>query len=618
MRQSPTPVPPPPRPEVLGELAYLSVQRDGDGTVLHRPAEGGWRDVDATEFLTSVTRLARGLIAAGVGLGDRVLVAAPGGYERTLVVFAVWAAGGVVVEVPPNCSPGLLRRALRDSRPAVAVLRDQRQTRVAASLQHELVDLGRVWTVDDAGLEAIAKPGAYMDGTAVRFRVEESTAQDTALIHYTVTPQRRVRGAVLTHRNLLAAAGAAVDRLAPVLASMPAGAATTLLGPRTGGLASCSAVVAGVLAGVRVGFAHPEQVFAHQVREFAPTLLVTDAAFLTRVYEVERSRARQGGWDGAQGFEAATRLAVDLGRKKRRPWQRMSRAIYDWAFARVRDALGGQVRAAVCVPGGLEPRLAYFYEGLGIPVLEGFGLAQTGGVAALTVPGQPRPGTVGPAVDGVELKTADDGEVLVRGPGVFAGYHNAVQEDTQVLPDGWLATGRLGELDEQGYLTVREAVPQVRSGREAEVPAVGVVTDGTARSATADYVDLETQLLAHPLISQVIVLGEGRPYATALITLKRDQLEYWRLINNLPLSTPLEQIALAPEVGAEIRRVVEEVNNGVPPELMIRAFHVLPEEFSQASGLLLPSGRLRRDAVLRAFADEIEALYAPPSIEEGR
>jgi len=143
-----------------------------------------------------------------------------------------------------------------------------------------------------------------------------------------------------------------------------------------------------------------------------------------------------------------------------------------------------------------------------------------------------------------------------------------------------------------------------------EPPAVGKVV-------AADYAVLEARLLEHPLISQAIVLGEGRPYATALITLKRDQLEYWRLVNNMPLTTPLEQVALTPEVGEEIRRVVEEINQGMPPELTIRAFHVLPEEFTPASGLLLPSGRLRRDAVLRAFAEEIEALYAPSSQEEG-
>lgn len=620
MRQSRTPDSPLPRPEVLGELVYLCAQRDGDDTVLQRPVEDGWRDVGATEFLTSVTKLAKGLIAAGVSRGDRVLVAVPDGYERTLLALAVWAAGGVVVWLPPRCSPGLLRWALRDSRPAVAVLRDQRQARVAASLQHELVDLGRVWTLDGAGLEAIAKPGAYMDGTAVRFRVEEGSAQDTALIYYTTTARRRVRGAVLSHRNLIAAASAALQRLSPLLRDLPPGEAVTLLGPGTPGFVGCVAAVAGILGGVRIAFAHPGQSLAHQVRECAPTLLVADAAFLTGVYEVERSRAQQqGGWDGAQGFETATRLAVDLGQKKRRPWQRMSRAIYDWAFARVRDALGGRVRAVLCPQGGLEPRMAHYYEGLGISVLEGFGLVQTGGLVTLTVPGECRPGTVGPALDGTEVKTADDGEVLVRGPGVFTGYHNAVGDSEQVLPDGWLATGWLGDLDEQGHLSLRGRRDSLRPRGAAELPpVVGQVVEAPARAVTADYAALETRLLEHPLISQVIVLGEGRPYATALITLKREQLEYWRLVNNLPLSVPVEQIALTPEVGAEIRRAVEEVNNGMPPELTIRAFHVLPEEFSQASGLLLPSGRLRRDAVLRAFAEEIEALYEPPPLDRGR
>ena len=619
MRQSRIPDSPLSRPDVLGELAYLCAERDGDRVVLQLPTEDGWRDVTATELLTSVTKLAKGLIAAGVAHGDRVLLTAPDGHERTLLTLAVWAVGGAAVWVPSRCSPKLLQWTLRDSRPVAAVLRDQRQARVAAPLQRELVDLGRIWTLDEADLDAIAKPGAYMDGTAVRFRIEETSAQAPALLHYTATARRRVRAAVLTHRNLLSAASATLARLSPLLQSIPPGEASTLLGPQTQGFAACATVVAALLEGVRTAFARPDRPFAHQVRDYAPTLLVTDAAFLTRVYEVERSRAQQqGGWDGAQGFEAATRLAVDLGQKKRRPWQRMSRAIYDWAFARVRDALGGRLRAAVCLQGGLEPRMAYYYAGLGIPVLEGFGLVETGGLATLAAPGEPRPGTAGPALDGTEVKTTADGEVLLRGPGVFTGYHGAVRENDQAPADGWLATGWLGEVDDHGYLALRgrrRGAPH----RGAELPpVVGVVTDASARPATPDYADLEAQLLAHPLISQALVLGEGRPYATALITLKRDQLEYWRLVNNLPLSVPLEQVALTPEVGAEIRRAVEEVNNGLPAEMAIRAFHVLPEEFSQASGLLLPSGRLRRDAVLRAFAEEIEALYTPPSIEGGR
>ncbi|TDQ46352.1 AMP-dependent synthetase/ligase [Actinorugispora endophytica] len=652
MRQSRSPVSPLPSPGVLGELVYSSSRSaDGERTAFHRPVAGdGWRDVGATEFLSAVTRLARGLIAAGVGRGDRVLVAAAAGYEQTLVTFGVWAAGGVVVWVPPGCSPGLLRRVLRDSRPAAAVVRSREHARVVASLQHELVDLGRTWQLDEAGLEGIAKPGAYMDASAVRFRVEECRPDDAAVICYTATPQRRVRGAVLTHRNLLVSGRALVGRLEPVLADMGEGRAVTLLGPGADGVAGYGVLVACMLGGVRVGFAREDADFAHQVREFSPTLLVADAPFLTRTYELERTRSKEGGWDGVQAFKAATQLAVEIDKKGRRgAWQRVSRALYEWAYTRVKDALGGGVRVVVCPQGGLEPRLTHFYGGAGVPVLEGFGLVQTGGFVTLNVPGAHRPGTVGPALDGVELRVSDSGEVMVRGVCVFAGYHNAARDTDRALRDGWLATGWLGEVDGEGRLVVRgprrarpaaaarsaEPSPELpvaptsaavvaAASAAADVPAAagavvtGAVVDSGGEGVLPDFVALETRLLSHPLISQVIVLSENRPYATALITLKRDQLEYWRLVNGHPLSTPLEQIAFAPEMGAEIRRAVEEVNSSVSPESMIRAFHVLPEEFSPSSGLLLPSGRLRRDAVLRAFAEEIESLYAVPPTGERR
>lgn len=623
MRQSRASVSSLPGPGVLGELVYLGARRGGGEEVaFHRPVGDGWRDVGATEFLTEVARIGRGFIAAGVGRGDRVLVVAEPGYEQTLVVFAVWAVGGVVVWVPAGCSAGLLRRVLRDSHPVAAVVRRPEHARVVVSLQQELVDLGRTWLLDEEGLEGIAKPGAYMDSSAVRSRVEECGPDDVAVVCYTVTSRRRVRGAVLTHRNLLVSARALVGRLEPVLGGWGAGEAVTLVGPGVGGVAGFGLVVACVLAGVRVGFVREGADFGGEVREFGPTLLVADADFLARTYARERARSRERGWDGEQAFEAATQLAVEID-KRGRPgaWQRVSRALYEWAFARVREALGGRVRVVVCVQGGLEPRLTRFYGGAGMPVLEGFGLVQAGGLVALNVPGAHRPGTVGPAVEGVELGVSGSGEVLVRGECVFAGYHGAVRDSGEVVREGWLATGWLGELDGEGSLVVRGPV-RVRGGGGAGTGAGGVpvpaggggagvgVDAGPGGERVPDFVVLETRLLSHPLISQVIVLAEGRPYATALVTLKRDQLEYWRLVNGLPLSMPLEQVAAVPELGAEIRRAVEEVNSSVPPESMIRAFHVLPEEFSPASGLLLPSGRLRRDAVLRAFAEEIDSLYA--------
>ncbi|GLU48191.1 AMP-binding protein [Nocardiopsis ansamitocini] len=622
------------RPESLGELVYWAAARSAAGPVFDRLSGEGWDGVSATAFLTEVTGVAKGLIAGGVSSGDRVLVAARSGYEQVVAAWAVWAVRGVVVSVPGGCAPGLLRRVARLTRPAAAVVQTQAQARVMGELQQELVDLGRTFTLESGGVEAAVKTGAYMDGTAVRLRVDECRGDDPALVCFTVTRDRLVRGAVLTHANVLAGVFGVVERLSPAVTGLAAGDASTLVRGGAGGFEPLAVAAACLWSGVRMGFgrAVDHVGFGEDMRRYRPSVPVVGADFLAWLYEWEKGKTKEGGWDGVQMFNAATQLAVDYDKQGKRgargAWQRMSRAMYEWAYGRLKEALGGRVRVIVCPMGGLEARLTHFYAGAGLPVLEGAGLVQAGGAVAWNVWGAHRPGTVGAPLSGVEVGVSDGGELLVRGPGVFSGYYGDAQESGVALADGWLVSGLLGGVQESGDVVVRErrrahfAAPR-RGPAELEraAPARGAVVarvEGmgveSGEGGVPDFVSLETRLLSHPLISQVIVLAEGRPYVSALITLKREQLEYWRLVNGHPLSTPLSEIAFAPELGVEIRRAVEDVNTSVSAGSAIRAFHVLPEEFSPSSGLLLPSGRLRRDAVLRAFAEEIEALYAgPPS-----
>ncbi|MFC3994292.1 AMP-dependent synthetase/ligase [Nocardiopsis sediminis] len=612
----------------MGELAYRSAGADARAHVFAiRDTEGDWHRVAAGEFLTQMGAVAKGLIGVGVGAGDRVVLVCANRYEWALIAFAVWAVRAVLVPVPAVCSPERLRHILRDCGPAAVVLEDGRHAPVVEGLAYELTDLARVFRLDREGLEAIARPGAYMDSSAVRFRREEARRDDPASIVYPVTGLVRPRGAVLTHGNYLSAAAGLVERLAPGLPGRDPGQESALLRLPLAGVAGHGALVACVLGGIRVGVGAPGAGWEADLRAFRPTVLVSGAELLDQVYARVTEGTGDSGDEDLTAFRAATDLAVEFdGTERKSAWKRVSRAMYEWMYGRIREALGGRVRLVVCVGGGLGERLDRFYSGIGIAVFQAFGTVESAGAFTANAPGERRAGTAGRPLPGVEMRLARDGEVHLRGPGVFAGYWGAPEAGQAAFRDGWLATGFAGEMDSGGYLTVRRRLraqaslaappeqPARRRALAAPPPAAAAVERAeVAVPAVVDHVAvLEERLRAHPLISQAMVIGSGRPYASALVTLIADQLEYWRLVNNRPLSLSREDLAQDPELLREIQAGVRAANRAVPSVWAVRAFHVLAEEFAPRSGLVLEDGRLRRDAVLRAFAEEIDGLYRMP------
>ncbi|CAM4386279.1 AMP-binding protein [Nocardiopsis rhodophaea] len=657
-----------PRFDVLGDIAYHRANTAARSRVFaRRGAEGGWGHVTAGEFLSEVTSLAKGLIAAGVGAGDRIVVVCGARYEWALVAFAAWVVRAVVVPVPSSASAERVRHVLRDCGPAAVVVEDGRHAGTVAGISAELTELARTWRLDEGGLEAIARPGAYMDPTAVRFRREEARREDPAVIAYPVGRVVRARGVVLTHGNVLAAADGVVRRLGAALGGVEEGRAAALLQLPPSDVHGLAALVACLVGQVRVGLLPLGAGWLRAVREFRPTVVVATPRLLEEVHAVERSRARETSWDSLNAYNAATDLAVDFDRAERKgAWKRVSMAMYDWMYARIREALGGRAQFVVCAGWPLSEKMDRFYSGAGIPVYQAFGVPETGGAFVVNAPGERRAGAQGRPLPGVEVRLSREGELHVRGEGVFGGYWRDEAASRGAFRDGWLATGFVGEMDAEGYVSVVQrmrpqatleaplaparpraprgggavaesapgvaaesgpmpaVVPEAAAPVVSEVPSAGsgsaperaasaAPSASAAVGAAVDQVAaLEQRLQAHPLVSQVMLIGQGRPYVSALITLVRDQLEYWRLVNSRPLSMAPEEIASDPELLKEIQAIVHEANGTVPPGLAVRAFHVLAEEFTPQSGLVLPSGELRRDAVLRAFAEEIDGLYRTP------
>ena len=596
----------------------------------------------AGEFATEVTAVAKGLVAAGVGEGDRVLLAASPHQDWVRVAFAVWSVRGVLVPLPQSASAERVAHVVRQTRPAAAVVQGDRLLRAATALQRELPDLGRVWRME-AGLEGIASLGQYMDASSVRFRRDETQPEDAAAVLYPMsTVSRSMRGVVLSHGALLSSAAGVADRVWPRLAELPPGRASTLLDLPLSQVQGLTSLLACMVGRVRVGLSEPGG-FLRRVESFRPTVLVCGSGLLESVFEAERGSARSTGWDSLGTFNSAVDSAVQFDRSpKKGAWQRLSRSMYDWQFAKLREALGNRVHVAVCWGGGLSDRLDSFYGGVGIPVFQVFGTAETAGAFAAGGVGERSPGTVGRAVDGREVWVSREGEAHVRGGGLFSGYWGDEEASRSAFREGWLATGFSVEVDGDGFVTVvgrlrpqaasvgvpgrfvaggagavaeleavSEAAPVVRA---AALPAAATaplpVAEAPVERGDGELVaEFEARLRAHPLISQVLVIVEGRPFASALVTLVRDQLEYWRLVNGRPLSMAPEEIAGDRDLLREVQGLVYEANRSVPRHLAVRSFHVLAEEFTVQSGLVQPSGELRREAVLRAFSEEIDGLY---------
>ncbi|GHD29129.1 AMP-binding protein [Nocardiopsis kunsanensis] len=651
----------------LGELVYEVATADAHAQTWSVPSgEGGdWERVSAGAFATDVSGVAKGLVAAGVGEGDRVLLVADNHHDWVRLAFAVWTVRAVLVPLPSVASVERVAHVVRSTRPAAAVVEGERAHRAVSGLQRELPDLGRVWRLSP-GLPELVSLGAYMDASAVRFRREAALPEDAAVIAFPMsTVSRSMRGVVLTHGALLAAGADVVDRMWPRLSELEPGAASTLLDEPLSQMSGLASLVACVVGRVRVGLAAPGSLQA-SLGAFRPTVVVCGASLLWSVYEGQRSAARATGWDSLGTFNASVDAAVQFDRSpKKGAWRRLSRSMYDWSFSKVREVFGGRVHLVVCWGGGLSEKLDAFFSGVGIPVMQVLGCAETAGVFAANGPGDRVAGSVGRALPGRDVWVSQEGEAFVRGGVAFSGYWGDAEGSQSAFREGWLATGESVEVDAEGVVWARgrvraqsavaevpgrfvagagvrgaaqlgpvpaggeqgggsdvaverDRVAPVRDGSEGdgaatlELPVVEGPQGGGGPVGPSDaelVAGLEARLRAHPLVSQVMVIVEGRPFASALVTLVRDQLEYWRLVNGRPLSMSAEEIAGDRDLLREVQGLVYEANRNVPRRLAVRSFHVLAEEFTVQSGLVLASGEVRREAVLRAFSEEIEGLY---------
>lgn len=600
------PIAPPVRHGSLAEIPFDNAREaPGDAVLSRKQPDGSWQDVTAEQFAGEVLAVAKGLIAEGLRAGDRIAIMARTTYEWTLLDFAGWAAGLVTVPIYPTSSAFQARWILQDSGAVACAVETADEGRLISQERKQLGDLAHLWQFDTGALGRLKTLGRDVPDDAVAARRAALEPETPATLIYTSGTTGRPKGCVLTHGNFFAEVDNAIELLHPVFKSVSKEPASTLLFLPLSHVFGRMVAIGCLRARVRLGHApsiRTEDLLA-DLAGFRPSFLLAIPYVLEKVYNTGRATAEKMG--RASSFDRAARIAQRYGQAVEAAehgtgpgpgWGlRAARALYDpLVYRRIRAALGGHVRYAVCGGSPLGRRLAAFYAGAGIEIFEGYGLTETTAAATVTPPLKPRLGTVGWPLPGTAVRIAEDGEVLLSGGQVFRGYWDTERgAPVPALDGGWFATGDLGALDEDGYLTI--------TGRKKEI----IMTTGGKNVAPAP---LEDWLRAHPLVGQCMVVGDNRPFITALITLEPDGLLHWRQMRKKQ-DMPIRDLVADEELRGALQRAVDEANRLVSRAESIRKFVVLPVDFTEQGGHLTPSLKLKRDAILRDFEVEIEELY---------
>ncbi|MEU2608006.1 AMP-dependent synthetase/ligase [Streptomyces albus] len=592
----------------LADIPFSNAEEAPDTAVLsRRTADGGWREVSARVFAAEVLAMAKGLIALGLHPGDRVAIMARTTYEWTLTDFAAWAAGLVTVPVYPTSSASQARHILRDSRARACFVEDVEQTRLLSAERGNLPDLEHLWQFSAGAVGHVVDAGRRLPDALVAERRGLLSPASVATLVYTSGTTGPPKGCALTHGNFFAEVDNAIELLHPVFRAQAAEEPSTLLFLPLSHVFGRMVAIGCLRARVRLGHApsvRTDDLLA-DLAAFRPTFLLGIPYVLEKIYNTGRATAERIG--RAASFDRGARVAQRYGEAVEAAEHgfgggpglglRAARGLYDaLVYRRIRAALGGRCRYVVCGGSPLGHRLAAFFEGAGVTVYEGYGLTETTAATTATPPLRPRLGTVGWPVPGTALRIADDGEVLVKGEHTFSGYWDARSGTVRPAPvvDGWLPTGDLGALDSEGYLSI--------TGRKRDL----IITSAGKNLAPGP---LEDWLRAHPLVSQCVVVGDNRPYVAALVTLEADGLAHWQRMHKKEHLSRAE-VVRDEDLLRNLQQAVDEANSQVSRAESIRRFLVLPTDFTEERGHLTPSFKLRRAAIVRDFAEEIDHLYA--------
>ncbi|MEU2957933.1 AMP-dependent synthetase/ligase [Streptomyces albidoflavus] len=579
----------------LTDIVRRNAERHPDVAVIARKVDGAWEDLTATAFLAEVRAAAKGLMASGVQPGDRVGLLSRTRYEWTLMDFAIWSAGAVTVPVYETSSPEQIEWILGDSGAVACVVETPAHAASVESVRGALPALKHVWQLDAGGVAELERAGAGLSDEAVDERSALAGADDPATIVYTSGTTGRPKGCVLTHRSFFAECGNVVARLKPLFRT---GECSVLLFLPVAHVFGRLVEVAALMAPIRLGLVPDIKHLTDELASFRPTMVLGVPRVFEKVYNSARAKAQAEGKDKI--FDKAADTAIAYSRALDTPQgpslglKLKHKLFAKLVYSKLHTVLGGRGEYAISGGAPLGERLGHFYRGIGFSVLEGYGLTESCAATAFNPWDRQKIGTVGQPLPGSVVRIADDGEVLLHGEHLFDRYWNNEGATREALADGWFHTGDIGTLDEDGYLAI--------TGRKKEI----IVTAGGKNVAPAV---IEDRIRGHALVAECMVVGDGRPFVGALVTVDEEFLVRWAADHGKPEGSTAASLREDPELLAEIQRAVDDGNAAVSKAESVRKFRVLPSQFTEESGHITPSLKLKRGVVLKDFADEIEAIY---------
>lgn len=580
--------------DLLVERVKLTPQR----ALFAVPEGEGWRDITASEFQRQVIALAKGFAAAGIEPGDKVGFIARTTYDWTLVDFALFYAGAVMVPIYETSSAAQVSWILSDSGAIACITETADHSARLAEVRTELPLVRSTWSMHDGDLDKLVEQGKDVSDDEIERRRNIANGADIATLIYTSGSTGRPKGCVLTHSNFVELSRNSAKALHEVVGTP---GASTLLFITTAHIFARFISILAIHSGVKTGHQPDTKQLLPALGSFKPTFLLAVPRVFEKVYNSAEQKAEAGG--KGKIFRSAAQTAIEHSKaleegKKVGLWTKIKFAVFDrLVYSKLREAMGGRVVYAVSGSAPLGSRLGHFFHSLGVVILEGYGLTETTAPATVNLATKSKIGTVGPALPGVGVRLADDGEIEVRGINVFKEYWRNPEATAAAFDGDWFKTGDIGSFDEEGFLKI--------TGRKKEI----IVTAGGKNVAPAA---LEDPIRANPIVGQVVVIGDQKPFIAALITLDPEMLPTWLANNGLPADMSLEDAAKNSAVNAEVQRVIDSANKRVSRAESIRKFTILATEWTEASGHLTPKMSIKRNVILEDFSHEIDQIYNVP------
>ena len=579
------------------QAAYDRGERTPDNVAFQRPVDGRWADVTNREFAETVRAVGRGLVARGVEAGDRVALLCSTRYEWNVIDFAIWAAGAVTVPVYDSSSAGQINWILEDSGARLIIVENPAHEAIAregiADLDAEVDVL--VIDGDTPVLDVLTATGAEVDPSVLDERRATVRADSPATLIYTSGTTGRPKGVMLTHRNFMSETLGVLET--PFSDILREDAASVMFLPLAHVLAR-AITYAGFHAGVCIAHSSDLTNLVDTFAEMKPNYILAVPRVFQKVFNKAQATAQDGGPVKAWIFDKAADTAVAYSKANRSghvgPLLRLRHALFSkLVYAKLVSALGGRCEVAISGGAPLGERLTHFFDGIGVNIFEGYGLTETCAAITVNTPGHMRIGSVGQPLPGCAVRIAQDGEVEVSGPVVAAGYWRNEKATAESFADGWFRTGDLGSLDEDGYLTI--------TGRKKEI----IVTAGGKNVAPNQ---LEDGLRADPLVAEAVCVGDGKPFISVLLTLDPEALERWK--NYHGKTGTLYELLGDADLIEHLDQALSRANNAVSHTESIKKYRVLPDQFTEETGELTASLKVKRNVVHQKYAAQIEELYS--------